>query len=64
MEWTDLLPIIIPIIVIELGIRVYAILDIYKQERNVLYISKLAWALIVGIVTFGWVAYFLVGKES
>ncbi|MFH5881706.1 MAG: PLDc N-terminal domain-containing protein [Candidatus Izemoplasmataceae bacterium] len=64
MEWAELLPILLPIMAIELAIRIYAIIDIYKKERNVLYIPKIAWAIIVGLVTFGWVAYFLAGKES
>ncbi|MCF7927161.1 MAG: PLDc N-terminal domain-containing protein [Candidatus Izimaplasma sp.] len=54
---------VLPIIIIELGFRIYGIVDILKEERQVK-ISKPFWLVVVGLVTFGWVFYFLLGRED
>ena len=64
LEWSQVILIIMPFLVIELGIRIYAIIDIHKSTRRVLLISKNAWTAIVAVVTLGWVVYLLFGREQ
>ena len=60
----DLLPILIPFVIIEIGIRVYCIIDIHKPERKVLLVSKTVWTVLIAVVTLAWVVYLLGGRES
>lgn len=61
----DILPLLIPLIVIDLGIRVYAIIDIVNPERQVtLSNNKIIWIVIIALVNFGGVIYLLVGKKQ
>lgn len=64
MDWNLVLAILLPLVAIELGFRIYAIVDILKTERRVRFISKKIWLLVVAIVNFGWVVYLIVGKED
>lgn len=58
------LPLLIPIVVLDLGIVVFALVDLVRRER-VRAIPKWAWALIIcGISFFGALAYLLVGRED
>jgi len=60
----DILPLIIPIIVIDIGFRIYAIIDIINVDRMVKGGNKIIWILVIGIVNFGWVIYFIFGKDE
>lgn len=61
----QLLPLLIPIILIDIGFRVFAIVDIIKEERQVKGNNKIVWILIVGLVSyFGWIIYFLIGRDD
>ena len=60
----DLLPILIPFVVIEIAIRVYCIIDMRKPERKLAMLSLQVWTIVVALVTFAWVVYLLVGKEE
>ncbi len=63
-ELISILPFLIPLVLIELGFRVYSIIDIYKAHRETLFISKTAWTIIVALISFGWVIYLLVGRKD
>ena len=65
MNIGELLPLLIPFIVIEFGMRIYAIVIIVNSEKNEVrlrYDSKVLWALVAGVINFGWVVFFLFGR--
>jgi uncharacterized YccA/Bax inhibitor family protein len=60
-----LLAILIPILVIQLGLLVWALYDLTRPTRRVKGDSKVVWALIIIFVSyFGPILYFLVGRED
>ena len=64
MEWSQILFILIPFLVIEIAFRVYAVMDISKSGRSVNFISKRGWLFIVLVINFGWVFYLLLGRTD
>ncbi|MFW5838417.1 MAG: PLDc N-terminal domain-containing protein [Bacillota bacterium] len=63
-EFVELLPILIPFIIINLGIIIYCVFDIHKADREVVGLSKFWWTIIVILVSFGWVIYLLAGRKQ
>ena len=66
-ELVNLLPLIIPLVILELGMRVYAIIDIVSLEKKEIKTkgdNPLLWIIIVAIVNFAWLIYFIFGKEE
>lgn len=63
-ELVELLPILIPFMVINLGIIIYTVFDIHKADREVVGLSKFWWTVIVIFVSFGWVIYLLAGRKQ
>jgi glucose uptake protein GlcU len=62
---TTLLLAIVPLVVIDLGIVIYCVVDLYKPDRRVRGDNKTVWLLVILLVsTLGWVAYLLVGRED
>jgi len=59
----DLLPLILPIVIIEIGLRIYAIFDIYNPNR-VIKGNKIIWVLVTALVSLGWLVYFLFGRDE
>jgi hypothetical protein len=60
-----LLAILIPILVIQLGLLVWALDDLTRPTRRVKGDSKVVWALIIIFISyFGPILYFLVGRED
>jgi uncharacterized RDD family membrane protein YckC len=54
-----------PLILIDVAMVVYSILDLYKPERRVRGGNKLVWLLVILLVsTFGWIIYLLAGREE
>lgn len=65
MESMNIFALIIPYLVVELGMRIFAIVSILKAEQKGIRLrfdSMIAWILIVALVNFGWVFYFIFGK--
>lgn len=63
----DLLPILIPLVVLEIGMRIYAIVDIIKLENKDMktrWMQPVWWIVIVAVINFGWLFYILAGKEE
>lgn len=59
----DLLPLLIPIIIIELGLMIAAIVDLIR--RPVTRGPKWMWVLIILFVNFiGPILYFIIGREE
>ncbi len=65
MNDTQIILLLLPVIVIELGLLVVALRDLLRPERNVRGDSKLAWGVIIVLVgLFGPLLYFAVGRED
>ena len=60
----DLLPLIIPIFLIDLVFKVYVIIDILKEDRIVKGGNKVIWIVVSIVVNFGWVIYLIFGKDE
>ena len=61
----SLLLILLPIVVIELGLVVFSLVDLFKPERRVIGDNKLVWALIIVLVgTIGPIVYLLAGRKQ
>ena len=62
---TTLLLALLPVVLIDVGMVIYCIVDLYKPDRRVRGNSKILWLLIILLVsTLGWVAYLLAGRED
>jgi len=62
-EISQILPLLIPIIIIELGLMIWALIDLIKQPAT--RGPKWMWALIIILVNFiGPIIYFIIGREE
>lgn len=62
---TRLLLALAPLVLIDLGMVVYSIVDLYKPDRRVKGGNKLIWLLVILLVsTIGWLVYLLVGRDE
>ncbi|HEY7974071.1 MAG TPA: PLDc N-terminal domain-containing protein [Ktedonobacterales bacterium] len=62
---TGILLAIIPLALIDLGMIIFSIVDLFKPDRRVRGENKLVWLLVILLVsTFGWLAYLLFGREE
>jgi len=60
-----LFAILIPILVIQLGLLVWALYDLTRPTRRVKGDSKVVWALVIIFINvIGPILYFLVGREE
>jgi len=65
LDLGTLLPILIPIIAIQLGLVVAGLYDLTRPTRRVKGDSKILWGLIIVFINLiGPVLYFLVGREE
>lgn len=56
---------LLPLVLIDLGVVIYCVVDLFRPDRRVRGGNKIVWLLIILLVsTFGWVAYLLVGRED
>lgn len=60
----ELLPLILPVVFIDLGLKIYAFIDIMKEDRRVRWNNKVVWILISVLINFGWIAYFAFGRDE
>jgi hypothetical protein len=61
----DLLALLLPLIALQVGLLLYALMDLTKPERRVRGDNKLIWALIIIFVSlFGPLLYVLMGREE
>ena len=64
-EIVRLLPLIVPLIAIQVVLFLLAVYDLFREERRVRWFSKPVWALIILLVNIvGPLAYFFVGRED
>ena len=60
-----LLAVVIPLAIIELAMKIYCIVDLFKSDRKGRGNNKLVWLLVILLVsTFGWLIYLLAGREE
>jgi hypothetical protein len=61
----DILGLILPLVVLQLGLLIWALVDLTRPERRVRGDNKVVWALIVIFIGFfGPLLYFIVGREA
>lgn len=61
----QVLLLLLPLALIELGLLVYTLVDLLRPERHVLGGSKLVWALVIVLIgTIGPLLYLLVGRRD
>ena len=61
----QIIALIAPIIIIQLGLMIAALFDLEKEERRVRGGNKLVWALVIVFVNiFGPILYFVAGREE
>ncbi len=54
-----------PVIVIEIGLMVFSLIDLFRPERRVKGGSKVVWALVILVFNLiGSVVYLLAGREE
>lgn len=62
---SQLLLLLVPVLVIQLGLIVLALYDLLKRERRVRGDNKLVWGLIIVFINLiGPILYFVVGREE
>ncbi len=62
---TSLLLILLPLLVIEIGLVLFSLVDLFRAERRVIGDNKLVWALIIVLVgTIGPIVYLLAGRKQ
>jgi hypothetical protein len=62
---TELLLLLVPVVLVQLGLLVLALRDLLRPERLVRGDSKLMWGLIIVVVNIiGPILYFAVGREE
>ena len=55
---------LLPLVVIEVGLVIFALRDLLRSERRVRGDSKLMWGIIILFISlFGPILYFVVGRE-
>ena len=56
---------LIPLVLLDLGMVIFCIVDLYKPDRRVRGGNKLVWLLVILLVsTLGWIIYLLAGREE
>jgi hypothetical protein len=56
---------VIPLVLLDLGMVIFSIVDLYRPSRRVRGGNKLVWLLVILLVsTIGWILYLLVGREE
>jgi hypothetical protein len=65
MTDAQILLLLLPIIVIEIGLIVYALRDLLRPERRVRGDSKLMWGILIVVIgMLGPILYLAVGREE
>ena len=61
----QIVALLVPIIVIQLGLMIAALIDLERDERRVRGGNKLVWALVIVFVNLlGPIVYFVAGREE
>jgi hypothetical protein len=61
----DIFALLLPLIILQLGLVIFALVDLTRPERRVRGDSKVVWALIIIFISlFGPLLYFMLGREE
>lgn len=61
----QIVALVAPIVIIQLGLMVAALIDLERDERRVRGGSKLVWALVIVLINVvGPILYFVAGREE
>lgn len=65
MNWQDLLPVLIPLLIVELGLLAFTLYHIFTHDQYK-HGNRVLWVIIaiVGMQFIGPILYFLLGKEE
>ncbi|MGO9179889.1 MAG: PLD nuclease N-terminal domain-containing protein [Candidatus Limnocylindrales bacterium] len=59
------LPLVLPLVILQLVLMVLAAVDLFRDERHVRWVSKPIWALVIVFVNIvGPLVYFFIGRED
>lgn len=62
-DFRQFIPFLIPIVLLQIGLMVAALIDLARRERTKG--PKWAWALIIiGVSTVGPIVYFILGRDE
>ena len=65
LSTTQIVLLILPIVVVELGLILFAIRDLLRPERRVRGGNKMVWALVIIVLNLvGSILYFMIGRED
>jgi ABC-2 type transport system ATP-binding protein len=65
LDPTTIALVIVPILILQVGLMLYALYDLFQEDRRVRGDSKIIWALIIAFVSlFGSLLYFFVGRDD
>jgi ABC-2 type transport system ATP-binding protein len=57
--------VVVPILILQYGLMLYALYDLFGEDRRVRGDSKIVWALVIALVNlFGPLLYFFVGRDD
>ncbi|HEX7611258.1 MAG TPA: PLD nuclease N-terminal domain-containing protein, partial [Candidatus Limnocylindrales bacterium] len=57
--------VVIPLVILEIGLVLYALFDLFAEDRRVRGDSKIMWALIIAFASgIGPLIYFFVGRDD
>lgn len=65
MTLEELLPFLIPVVILQLALMVFGLYDLTRPDRRVKGESKLLWGIVIVVVNlFGPLVYFMFGREE
>ena len=65
LKTEQILALLLPVVLIQLGLIIAALFDLEKEERRVRGGSKLIWALVIVFLNvIGPILYFIAGREE
>ncbi len=65
LKTEQIIALLVPIIVIQLGLMIAALYDLEREERRVRVGNKLVWVLIIVFINIlGPIIYFVAGREE
>lgn len=62
-NWNQWLPLLVPVVLLQLGLMIFALLDLIRRERTKG--PKWAWALVIVLINLiGPIVYLVIGREE
>ena len=62
-NWNQWLPLLVPIVFLQLGLMIFALVDLVRREKTKG--PKWTWALVIVLISFiGPIMYLMIGREE